>query len=261
MNDRLDQVLSAQLGELLVSTGEPDWGDVRRRARSRRRTRRAKLGAAAALAALVVLAATPALGLRGHIVQLFGSGEPAPAKVETSFAQMDIAAPPGMAPGVIAGETREVARFPLSTGKTTVLWVAPTRSGGFCFEYSNGGAGCDRDRQGNFAPGLAIPGIVAPPGEIQKPPVLVTGETLLHDAASVEVQFEDGDVAKVPLVWVSPPIDAGFFLYDLPSSHLEVGHLPSALVLQDTNGHELARDTQIARSLREVREHGLPHEG
>jgi hypothetical protein len=260
LND-LDHNLSARLGELLVSTGEPDWTDVRRRARSRRRSRRARLGAVAAAALLAVLAATPALGLRGHIVQFFASGEPAPAKVETSFAQMDVAAPPGMAPGVIAGETREVARWPLSTGKTSVLWVAPTRSGGFCMEWSDAGGGCDRDRQGDFAPGLAIPGEIAPPGETQKPPVLVTGETLLHDAASVEVQFADGDEARVPVTWVSPPIDAGFFLYELPASHFEVGHLPTVLVLQDAKGQELARDTQIARSFRELREHGLPHEG
>jgi hypothetical protein len=259
MND-LDHVLSARLGELLVSTGEPDWADVRRRAHKHGRRRvTVRLAVAVGAALLAVLAATPALGLRGHIVQLFGSGEPAPAKVETSFAQMDVAAPPGMAPGVIAGETREVARWPLSTGKTSILWVAPTQAGGFCMEWSDAGGGCDRDRKLDFAPGMAIPGEVAPPGEAQKPPVLVTGDTLLHDAASVEIQFEDGDDARVPLVWVSPPIDAGFFLYELPVSHLEVGHLPTALVLQDTNGHELARDTQMARSLRQLREHGLVH--
>jgi hypothetical protein len=258
MND-IDQALSAHLGELLVSTGEPDWADVRRRAKRRRRRGGAKLGAAAAVAVLAVLAAAPALGLGGHLVQLFGSGEPAPDKVVTSFAQMDVSAPPGMAPGVIAGETREVARWPLSTGKTSILWVAPTKAGGFCVEWSYAGGGCDRDRKLDFAPGMAIPGDVAPPGEPQKPPVLVTGDTLLHDAASVKVEFEDGDAARVPLTWVSPPIDAGFFLYEIPISHLELGHLPTALVLEDTNGHELARDTQVARSLREIREHGLVH--
>jgi hypothetical protein len=258
VND-VDHVLSARLGELLVSTCEPNWADVRLRAKRRRRRGGAKLGAAAAVAVLAVLAAAPALGLGGHLVQLFGSGEPAPDKVVTSFAQMDVAAPPGMAPNVIAGETREVARWPLSTGKTSILWVAPTQAGGFCMEWSDAGGGCERDRKLDFAPGMAIPGEVAPPGEAQKPPVLVTGDTLLRDAASVDVQFEDGDDARVPLVWVSPPIDAGFFLYEIPISHLERGHLPSALVLQDTKGHELARDTQIARSLRQLREHGLVH--
>jgi hypothetical protein len=258
MND-VDHVLSARLGELLVSTGEPDWADVRRRARSRRRNRGARLGAAAAVALLAVLAATPALGLRGHIVQLFSSGEPAPAKVETSIAQMDVQAPPGMAPNVVAGETREVGRWPLSTGKTSILWVAPTQAGGFCVEWSDAGAGCDRDRKLDFAPGLAIPGPISPQGVVEKPPVLVTGDTLLHEAANVEVQFEDGTDARVPLTWVSAPIDAGFFLYEVPFSHLERGHRMTDLVLEDTNGHELARDTQIARSLRDLLENGLPH--
>ena len=259
MTDRLDQVVAARFGELQGSAGHPDWGDVQRKARRLRlRAHASKVSAGACVALLAVLAATPALGLRGHIVQLFGSSEPAPTKVVTSFAEMDVDAPPGMAPNVIAGETREVARWPLSTGKTSILWVAPTRAGGFCLEYSNAGGGCDRDRRGDFSPGLAIPGLIAPPGEIQKSPVIVTGDTLLHDAASVEVQFEDGDDARVPLIWVSAPIDAGFFLYEIPAPHLLDGHLMTALVLRDTNGHELARDTQIARSLRDLREHGLP---
>lgn len=256
MTDRLDQVLTARFGELQGSASEPDWADVRRRARTvRARGRALKI---ALIAVVALLAAAPALGLRGRIVQLFGSSEPAPTKVVTSFAEMDVAAPPGMAPGVIAGETKEVARFPLSNGKTSVLWVAPTRSGGFCLEFSYAGGGCDRDRQGDFSPGLGIPGPIGPEGGIQKPPVLVTGDTLLHDAASVDVQFEDGDV-KVPLTWVSPPIDAGFFLYEVPFAHLEPGHRLTALVLLDANGNELARDTQIARSLRDVQEYGLPH--
>jgi hypothetical protein len=249
MTDRLEQVLAARLGELQGPVGNPDWADVQRKARNLRVRRRTSKVAAALAVALV--AAAPALGLRGHIVQLFGSGDPAPDKVVTSFAEMDVAAPPGMAPGVIAGETREVARWTLSTGKTSILWVAPTRAGGFCLEFSSFGGGCDRDRKLDFSPMLGIPGTIAPPGELQKPPVIVGGDTLLHDASSVDVQFEDGDDVQVPLTWVSAPIDAGFFEYELPVSHLGDGHRLSALVLQDANGHELARDTQIARTLRE----------
>ena len=62
----------------------------------------------------------------------FSGGEPAPAPVTKDFSQIDVAAPPGMATGVIVGEARDVLEVPLSTGKTAVVWVAPTRSGGFC---------------------------------------------------------------------------------------------------------------------------------
>lgn len=257
MTDRLDQVLSARFGELQGSASEPDWADVRRRARTVRARGRALKVALVTVVAL--LAAAPALGLRGHLVKLFGSGEPAPTKVVTSFAELDVDAPPGLAPSVISGETREVARWRLSTGKTSILWVAPTRAGGFCLEFSSFGGGCDRDRKLDFSPMLGIPGEIAPPGQTQKPPVLIAGATLLRDAASVDVQFEDGKDVQVPLTWVSAPIDAGFFEYEVPIPTLEPGHRLTALVVQDTNGHELARDTQIARSLREIREQGLQH--
>jgi hypothetical protein len=45
----------------------------------------------------------------------------------------------------------------------------------------------------------------------------------------------------VPLVWVSPPIDAGFFLYEVPARHRERGHWVRLLVLEDAHGRELAR--------------------
>jgi hypothetical protein len=250
MNDRLEEVLTARLGELGTAAGMPDWTDVQRRARRRRARRRAMRGLPAAAVGLVaILAATPAFGLRGQIVQLFSGDEPAPPEVVESFAQMDVAAPPGMAPGVIAGEAREVMRVQLSTGKTWVMWVAPTRSGGFCMP-----SGCDRDRVGRFAPGLSIPGPISREGEILAPPVIFEGDTLIHGATTVEIRYQDGESARTSVVWVSPPIDAGFFVYEVPEAHWAAGHRPTALVLEDADGNELARNTQIAHSLVD-----LPH--
>jgi hypothetical protein len=265
MTDRLEQVLSARLGELQTATGQPDWADVRRKAHrlaARRRGRRFGTGAFVALAA--VLAATPAFGLRGQIVQLFTGGEPAPAPVVKDFGQIDVAAPPGMATGVIAGEARDVLETPLSNGKTAVVWVAPTRSGGFCVfvsenRHSMGGGGCDRDREGRFAPGLSIPGLISPQGEIMAPPVIIDGDTLIHGATTVRILFDDGSSVTTPVVWVSQPIDAGVFVYELPKEHWQGRQRLQALVLEDADGRELARDTQLARSLREVQENGLPH--
>ena len=74
----------------------------------------------AVLAAVVI--ATPALGgARQRIVQLFASANPAPTRVVEDFAELDVGAPSGMAPGVIAGEAREVMEVRLTTGKTAVL--------------------------------------------------------------------------------------------------------------------------------------------
>ena len=262
MSDRLEQVLAARLGELQGPAGEPDWADVRRKAQ-RLTTRRhgLRMGTGVAAALVAVLAATPAFGLRGQLVELFSGGEPAPAPVTKDFSEIDVAAPPGMATGVIAGEARDVLEVPLSTGKTAVVWVAPTRSGGFCTfvsenRHTMGGGGCDRDRAGRFAPGLSIPGPISPQGEILEPPVLFGGDTLIQGAASVKVEFEDGSSASAPVTWVSAPIDAGFFVYELPKEHWQAGHRPTALVLEDADGNELARDTQLVRSIAEVQQPG-----
>jgi hypothetical protein len=256
MNARLEQVLTARLGELDAAVGTPDWTDVRRRARRRRaRSRTARLASAGAVGLLTILAATPAFGLRGQLAELFGSGEPAPPPVVKDFGQIDVAAPPGMATGVIAGQARDVLEVPLSTGKNAVVWVAPTRSGGFCVftstegRGSTGGGGCDRDRQGRFAPGLSIPGPISPDGEIEAPPVIFDGDTLIHGATQVEIRFEDGDSATVPVTWVSEPIDAGFFVYEVPQAHWGAGHRPTTLVLEDQDGNELASESQVTRSL------------
>ena len=256
MNARLEQVLGARLDELEAAVGTPDWTDVRRRASRRRaRKRAARFASAGAVGLVAILVATPAFGVRGQIDELFGSSEPAPQAVVKDFGQIDVAAPPGMATGVIAGEAKDVLEVPLSTGKNAVVWVAPTRGGGFCRftstegRKSTGGGGCDRDRVGQFAPGLSIPGPISPEGKIEAPPVIFDGDTLIHGATQVEIRFEDGASATAPVTWVSEPIDAGFFVYEVPESHWGAGHRPTALVLEDQSGHELASNTEVTRSL------------
>jgi hypothetical protein len=48
------------------------------------------------------------------------------------------------------------------------------------------------------------------------------------------------------LVWVSKPIDAGFFLYLLPKSHWKPGKRPITIEVDDAKGHPLARDYRVA---------------
>ena len=247
MTDDLQALFAARLAALERSAGPSDWSDVRRKAgRLAARRLALRLGSGAAVALLAVVAATPALGLRGHLVHLFTSGKPAPTRVIEDFAQLDIAAPAGMAPGVIADEAREVMEVPLSTGENAVMIAAPTRSGGFCLELSTngpargGGGGCDRDRLGRFSPGLSIPEM-SPDGAIERAPVVIDGSTLVASAAKVAIVYQDGQVGNAPVVWVSKPIDAGFFVYEVPRQHWAAGHRPVRLVLEDDDGHELAR--------------------
>lgn len=260
MSDQLEETLAGQLAGLQMPPGEPNWHDVRRRARRLTVRRRALRGGSVGVAIVVaIFAATPAFGLRGQIVRLFAGSEPAPAPVVKGFGGMDVGAPPGMATGVESGQARDVMESPLSTRQTAIVWVAPTKSGGFCTFVSAsrdslGGGGCDRDRTLKFAPGLMVPG-VSKDGQLF-PPVIMGGDTLIHGAAAVEVRFEDGSSTTTPVEWVSAPIDAGFFVYEVTKAHWAPGTRPVTLILKDAGGNELARDTEIASGVMRV-EHGL----
>jgi hypothetical protein len=45
---------------------------------------------------------------------------------------------------------------------------------------------------------------------------------------------------QLPFVWVSPPIDAGFFAYDVPEHHEQPGHLTAAVIGRDADGNVIA---------------------
>ena len=141
-----------------------DWSDVLARAHvttsattardaTRRRylTKRRLAIAGLLLAAVVALLATPAFGIRGLISDLFGrknvhfNGQQAPLPVKRDFSDLSLGAPPGMDPGAIASQARKVATFRID-GKAHVLWVAPTRSGGFCETFTDMFGGCRKSR-------------------------------------------------------------------------------------------------------------------
>jgi hypothetical protein len=230
-----------ELGERFANLGhppdDPDWFEVRRLARRGRRLRpRVVLAVAAALAA--VAATAPAFGLGGKFVRIFESGEPAPAPIERSFAGLDAGAPPGFATGVVASQTRKIV-----LPGNVALWIAPTSRGGFCLFVVGGGGQCDTARALKFWPTFSIGGDFSHQGLIENGPVLIDGSTTLDDAATVDVQFEDGSSVTIPVVWVSAPIDAGFFGYEVPAAHLRVGARPTLLILRDANGNELRRDS------------------
>lgn len=235
---------------------DSDWLDVRRRAGMGKRRRPLWIAIASVFSIIAVLLATPATGLRGRIVQLFEETEPAPVKVVRVFETFDLGVPANMrAPGVIAGETRLVLRLAVPPDREAVLWVAPTKRGSFCKMVSvrkvgtaggGGGGGCASPGI-PFSPGMAIPGPWSTSGEILRAPVLLYGSVQLQEAVALEVWYANGVRVKVPLIWLSKPIDAAFFLSSIPRVHWQEGRRPTALVVVDGEGHELARDTELVR--------------
>lgn len=237
--------LAERFAALVHPPDDGNWLEVERLSRGqwRRRARPVVALLAAAVAALAATLATPALGVGGKLVRLFESGEPAPPVVEQSFAKLDAGAPPGFRTGVEPADTRKIV-----LPNDVALWVAPTKAGGFCLYVADGGGQCDAQRTFAFWPTYSIGGRFTESGEIASGPVFVTGSTTVEGATTVDVQFEDGDVATVPVIWISAPIDAGFFGYAVPQQHWAMGHRPTLVVLRDAAGNELQRDATAFRA-------------
>jgi len=219
---------------------EGDWHDVVQRVNGRRRRRR--LALVGAIGAVVALGAPTAPGLRGPIVNFFQS-EPAPRRLVLDFARMDAGAPPGLENHVLYGQTRKIFDRRLKNGQTLTLWVAPNKRGGFCRAWvgprMDGGFGCLWGRRLPIAPGYSVRGPISPGGVIERGPVLVEGSVAIEKAEMIELQYEDGDADRQALTWVSEPISAAFFLFDVPEQHWSKGHRFARLVVRDAEGREL----------------------
>jgi hypothetical protein len=211
----------------------------------------------AAVAIVVALAAallaTPAFGLRDRIVNLFAVEHPErqrpPELIQRYFRNM-YDARPDESTGVVASKARVAIRLAIPGYGHETLWVAPTRAGGYC---SN--VGCNRTRSTRFEVQMQIAGPTSTnsqpmPGSRDQH-VFFVGDTSLPKARGIAIRFEDGDVEHSPLVWVSKPIDAGFFIYVLPKEHWKVGRRPVALVVEDAKGKHLARNKEAAGYFRD----------
>ena len=224
-----DTLLAERLALLVDAPAAPDWGDVTRRVRRARRRR--TLTTTLVVVAAVVVAAPVAFGLRRHVVD-FLSADPAPDRVQLTFAHLEVGAPKGMAPGVIAGQTRKVPVRSLDGGETFV-WVAPTRRGGFCLTWQHGAGGCHARTGGGV--GASFSGSGDENGVTIRQ---VTGATTRTEAERLELRFADGTKLELPITWVSPPIDAGFYAYEIPT-----GRRPAELVLYADGDDVVARES------------------
>lgn len=223
---------------------EPDsfgeWDDVLQRAGIVKRAQppRKILVAAAVAVLLVVLFATPAFGV---LLDLIGrttvpfTGAKAPTRVQRNFFDMSVSAPRGMGPHAIASQTRRVGTV---AGRT--LYVAPTREGGFCWELERTGGGCITKRNQQLLVGASL---------LQRPggPLLmrqVSGEVLTAAARSVTVEYADGTTKQLSFLWVTKPIEAGFFAFLVPAAH-QTKAQPRAVTIRDAHGKLLAREPLV----------------
>jgi len=212
----------------------------------------------AATAALALLVVSPAIGLRGHIVRLFSDAPPAPERVVESLTALEEGAP-ALQGGSSTIDAREVLDEPVGFDQRAVVWLAPRTGGGFCslFELQRldgtsqgGGAECVPLMKSRLRFETSLSGSVSSTGEIVSGPVLIDGWVSLAKADSVDVQFEGGEAVALPFVWVSAPVNVGFFVYGVPQTHWQPGHLPTAIVVRDAEGNKIASEAVTGIDLR-----------
>jgi hypothetical protein len=241
---------------------QPSWGDIEARAGGfSLRWQRRRLKGVPALAVLLAIVAVPTLAYAARSV--FFESAPAPFQ-SAIYAFALVGGPPGTpadTPAVVA-EPRQVLTVSLPDDRTAALLVAPTIDGNYCFDTQVVKGDPD-------SPGLGLawgygysgfPGCGEHDGALDvgyditttsdSPPfILISGGSGLRAADSVEVRYEDGSTTSAPTVNVSSPVDAVFFMFQIPIDHTQTGSRPIELILRAQDNSILTRDEEIFSTL------------
>lgn len=239
MTEQTD-LLAERFAALTNRHDDSDWLDVHRRARVSAR-RRLVLPIAAAVA---LIGAGSAFALYRGGVDFLGA-KPAPERIQLDFdslRQQSAAASaqfggPKYTP---EGPAREVMRAQIA-GEAQPLWVVPTTEGGFCYRLLFA-TSCPDVRQRDP---IGITGLASADGDGFD---WIAGPVSDGAVQEVELVYQDGERAKVPFVWVSAPIDAGFYAYDVPKEHQESGDHIKAVLGLDADRKIVARACAAAPS-------------
>ena len=247
----VEPVILEELERLAPSdVGEPAWEEVLRRAQpARRRSTRRRAALYALAAAIIAYLAAPAFGLGTPFADFFSSKH-APRQTVEDFRLQNVVGAHGFGvdPKILAGQARRITVYRLRSGRPFPLDVAPRRGGGFCFDFGySGSCAAARearrpavpDRRGDQDAGTIGLGIAG----FHRSTVL-DGYVYDKRIAKLVVRFRHQRPVDVPLLWVSRPIDAGFFFYNL-TEFQRTHHNVSAVVAVDAQGKEIARIASV----------------
>jgi hypothetical protein len=255
--------VSGVLDQLLDAYAPPggrddlDWPDVLRRAGEGDRSprgrpsRRVVLVSVVLAALLLFVLATPAFGLRQALLDLVGREDvdfeespDAPLVMKRRFADLSIGGPRWRNPRVIAAQTR---RLVIDTGqRRRVLTIAPTSLGGFCYRLQGVFGQCQRNSRTAAEMPAATWWYLS--RELPHDRILVravTGTVLDDRIVRLNLEFNDGHSVGLRFVWISAPIRAGFFAYDVPKDRQEEPRGPIAVTGLDTRGNVVYRREAI----------------
>lgn len=198
---------------------------------------------AAALALLVIGAVVgPALAFRAQIIDFFTATQ-APKGVVVDFARLEVeqkvSVPNGVFPNVHFRDARRIAS--VRTGTTrSVLYVAPASDRSFCAMWA------PTDAPRCYSPQRARGALrFAELSWSSMYPALGvdTVEGVVYArGASVDLQYADGVKIAIPYIWVTAPINAGFFIYRVPADRRLGNDRPVALIVA-RSGKTLARQS------------------
>lgn len=231
-----------------------DWQDVLGRAgvaardpqRRPSRARRVGVVAFAALALVVVAVVSTGFGrdalssLLGRIHVDFWSSDPAPQPARWWFEDLAIGSPPRVAPQAIVSQARTVGTLHIR-GKERTLWVVPTRRGGFCYMAEKSFGGCQNRPSPNGPRIAASPGVSIGPRAADARIFAVQGMVYSDEIERLTIEFANGESEDIDFVYVSAPIDAGFFHYTAPGERQRGDARVSAVVARDGSGEVVAR--------------------
>jgi hypothetical protein len=235
-----------------------DWIDVLRRAdaspaprrgRQPGRTRRAAVVAVAITVLALVTLVSTASGrdaLSSLLAQTrvdFWSSDPAPQPVRWRFADLSFGRPSQLDPQAIAAQSRTVGAL-VVRGRERTLWVAPTRRGGFCWIVGRVIRQClgpSREFQ-RITGGLSFGyRVISEPDTGGAVTLDVDGLVFGDEIERVTVEFANGESESIDFVYVSEPIDAGFFSYRATTERLQGKGRVSAVVARNDAGEVVVR--------------------
>jgi hypothetical protein len=223
-----------------------DWPDALRRSGAVGNpmgTRRGRLLIVAALVGVAGILAATAFGLGKQVFDFF-SADQAPPRIVRQFGSLNVGAPRGMSPNVMPHETRRVTTYRLANGQLFPLWVAPRRTGGFCYQFGFGGGCASRMRVSEDHAGDRNAGAIRL-GRLNGH--ILAGYVFDKRIARLAANFKDGTRVSIPLLWVSRPIDAAFFLYDVSREKRNTARGPVSVVALDSHDREVARSASMFR--------------
>lgn len=183
---------------------------------------------AAAVAAGLVLLALPAVAAFTPLID-FSHAPRATGPVVRTFEELRHQAPPGMDPRVVAAQARRLDISLAGTDKK-VIYVAPTRTGGFCFEIVGHTIGCDPNRTIPVEIGFSA-------ARLDGGPAIVYGWIYDADASSATVTTAKGAQQKAQLVRITAPIDASVFVAPIDDI---ADALPITVTVTNTAGESVA---------------------